>query len=73
MSRTECWVSFSGTRWIVTTEGVVLLTYATREEAVDAGVAYAKANAPSELYIRNESGAIEDRRSFEEGSLPPPS
>ncbi len=60
-NRKSYWVQYLANHWAVRHNGVTLSTHVTKDEATAAGVKVAKANAPSELFICNKNGQIEDR------------
>lgn len=57
--------------WSVTHQGAVLSTHALKTDAVDAGVAVARANQPSQLVIHRADGTIEDERTYGDDPFPP--
>jgi hypothetical protein len=71
MARKQYHVSPSGTNWKVTQGGVTLSTHYTKQPAIDAGVAVAKANKPSQLLIHRADGTIEDERTYDGDPFPP--
>jgi hypothetical protein len=59
------------TGWKVTHNGVALSTHSSKQPAIDAGVAIAKKNQPSQLKIQRSDGTIEDERTYEDDPYPP--
>lgn len=58
--------------WKVTLNGVRLSGFDTKKEAVDHGIAVAKANQPSSLRIHKADGTIEEERTYGSDPYPPP-
>lgn len=71
MSRKQYHVSPSGSNWKLTLAGVTLSTHITKPPAIDAGVAVARANQPSQLLIHRADGTIEDERTYGDDPFPP--
>ncbi len=60
-----------GSQWQVKHDGRVLSTHATKDAAVRAGQAVAKANAPSQLVVHRADGTIEYEYTYEYDPYPP--
>ena len=71
MSRKRYDVVPAGADWEVKHEGALLSTHSTKPPAIDAGVDWAKANAPSQLVIHRADGTIEDERTYGDDPYPP--
>ncbi|MCU1469462.1 MAG: hypothetical protein JWQ39_611 [Glaciihabitans sp.] len=71
MARAQYFVSPIVGGWKVTHGGISLSTHATKQPAIDAGVAAAKKNQPSQLKIQKLDGTIEDERTYEGDPYPP--
>jgi Uncharacterized protein conserved in bacteria (DUF2188) len=71
MARNQFWVSPNGESWVVTNQGRQLERHYQKVLAVEAGVRIARANQPSELFIQNRMGRIEDRRTYGNDPFPP--
>lgn len=69
--RKQYWVRWLSERWTVRHNGATLSTHVLKDDAVDAGVKVAKANAPSELLICAKDGTIQDRRTYGDDPYPP--
>lgn len=63
----------SNARWEVKKEksSAVLASKATKQDAIDAGVAICKRNKPSQLIIHKMDGTIESERTYENDPHPP--
>lgn len=64
-------VSPNGTMWKVTHAGSTLSDHVTKAAAVDAGVAVAKQNRPSQLVIHLANGEFEEERTYDNDPYPP--
>jgi hypothetical protein len=71
MARKQFHVSPDGTTWKLTLDGVTLSRHETKDVAVDAGVARAKQNQPSQLIIHLSNGRVEDERTYGDDPYPP--
>lgn len=71
MARARYEVVPSGGDWRVTGPGGDLGTYADKDDAIDAGVAAAQANQPSQLIIKKADGTIQDERTYGDDPFPP--
>ncbi len=65
MLRARYWISPAGERWSVSREDRVLARYEDQECAIGAVVALARDDSPSELYITDPDGEIQEHRSFD--------
>jgi hypothetical protein len=70
-TRKQYWVQYLESRWKVRHNGTTLSSHAVKDDAVNAGVTVAKANAPSELVICRADGTIEDKRTYGDDPYPP--
>ena len=61
----------NGSAWQVKHNGKVLSDHFLKQPAIDNGVAYAKANMPSQLLIHRADGTIEDERTYGQDPFPP--
>lgn len=59
-------------QWRVTHQQRTVSLHHLKVEAVDAGVAIARVNAPSQLVIHRADGTIEDERTYGDDPFPPP-
>lgn len=57
--------------WHVTHLGRTLSTHVLKSTAIDAGVAVARRNAPSQLVIHRADGTFEDERTYGNDPFPP--
>jgi hypothetical protein len=71
VARKGYWVQWLDDRWKVRYSQQTLSTHTTKPPAIDAGVTVAKANQPSELFICDKNGTIEDRRTYGDDPYPP--
>ncbi|CAM98544.1 DUF2188 domain-containing protein [Clavibacter michiganensis] len=71
MARKRYDVVYKLSVWTVTHAGSTVSTHSTKQYAIDAGVALAKANQPSQLIIHRSDGTIEDERTYGNDPFPP--
>lgn len=71
MARMQFHVVPNGDNWAVKHNGKVLTNHYLKSAAIDSGVAYAKANMPSQLIIHRADGTIEDERTYGQDPFPP--
>jgi hypothetical protein len=71
MARKRFDVVFRSSQWLVTHAASTVSAHLTKAAAVDAGVAVARRNAPSQLLIHRADGTIEDERTYENDPFPP--
>lgn len=71
MARKQFHVVPNGSLWKVSHAGRVLSNHLSKSAAVDAGVAVAKQNQPSQLIIHRANGTIEDERTYGQDPYPP--
>ncbi|KAF0259841.1 hypothetical protein CMMCAS08_15625 [Clavibacter michiganensis subsp. michiganensis] len=71
MARKRYDVVYKLSVWTVTHAGSTVSTHSTKQYAIDAGVALARANQPSQLIIHQSDGTIEDERTYGNDPFPP--
>ncbi|HEU4561705.1 MAG TPA: DUF2188 domain-containing protein [Longimicrobium sp.] len=73
MARNIYDVSPDGDKWKVKKRGAATAagTFDKKQDAVDYGVALARANQPSQLVIRRKDGTIEEERTYGDDPYPP--
>lgn len=73
--RAKYWVVWSKSleQWQVKKTGneVALRNFNIKQDAIKHGVQIAKANKPSQLFIKKKDGEIEDERTYEGDPFPP--
>lgn len=74
-SRNKYWVVWNSAneQWQVTKTGnaQAIKNFSTKPPAIDYGVAIAKNNMPSQLFIKNQDGTIADERTYQDDPFPP--
>jgi len=71
MARKRYDVVPAGAKWEVKHNSVALSDWHLKENAIEAGVKVARANAPSQLIIHRLDGRIEDERTYGDDPFPP--
>lgn len=71
MARKRWDVVPNGPQWRLTHLGATVSNHLTKQAAIDAGVAAARANQPSQLLIHRQDGTIEDERTYGDDPFPP--
>lgn len=71
MARKQFHVVPRGSLWQVTDAAGVRSNHLNKSDAIDAGVAMAKQNQPSQLLIHRANGTIEDERTYGQDPYPP--
>lgn len=71
MARKRYDVVYKLSQWHVTHASQTVSTHLAKSTAIDAGVALARRNQPSQLVIHRVDGTIEDERTYGDDPFPP--